>query len=81
MQYKHSYEKTQKIEDQVKKYQNELKVMRKELKMKQKTLSTYEYLMKLPAEEEQAAAKCQHCHKFFLDRTYLRKHYQRHHPD
>jgi len=26
--------------------------MRKELKLKQKTLSTYEYLMKLPVEQE-----------------------------
>jgi Pyruvate/2-oxoacid:ferredoxin oxidoreductase delta subunit len=55
--------------------------MRKELKLKQKTLSTYEYLMKLPAEQEQAVIKCKHCPKFFAAKSYLKKHYDRNHPD
>jgi len=55
--------------------------MRKELKLKQKTLSTYEYLMKLPSEQEQEVIKCKCCHKFFLSKAYLQKHYQRNHPE
>ena len=54
--------------------------MKKELKIKQKTLGTYEYLMRLPPEQEQNVIKCKHCPKFFLSRPYLQKHYQRHHP-
>ena len=56
-------------------------MLRKELKLKQKTLSTYEYLMKLPVEQEQDVIKCKSCHKFFLSKAYLQKHYQRHHPE
>ena len=81
LQYKHTYEKTHKIEEAIKKYQVELKTMRKELKLKQKTLSTYEYLMKVPTEQEQEVIRCKHCHKFFVAKSYLQKHYLRHHPD
>lgn len=52
IEYKTTYERTVKTEDAIRKYQQELKMTRKELKLKQKTLSTYEYLMKLPAESE-----------------------------
>ena len=31
---------------------DEMKIIKKELKVKQKTLGTYEYLMRLPVEEE-----------------------------
>ena len=54
--------------------------MKKELKIKQKTLGTYEYLLRLPPEQEQNVIKCKHCPKFFLSKQYLQKHYQRHHP-
>lgn len=81
LEYKQNYEKTTKLEEAIRKYQSEMKVIRKELKIKQKTLSTYEYLMKLPAEQEQEVIKCRHCHKFFLSKSYLQKHYQRHHPE
>lgn len=43
-------------------------------------MGTYEYLMRLPAEQEQSVMKCKHCPKFFLSQQYLQKHYQRHHP-
>lgn len=66
IEYKSTYEKTAKTEDILRKYQSELKLMRSELKLKQKTLSTYEYLMKLPADQEQDVIKCRKCHKFFL---------------
>jgi hypothetical protein len=36
--------------------------------------------MRLPAEQEQNVIKCRHCPKFFLSKSYLQKHYQRHHP-
>lgn len=65
VEYRQTYEKTVKTEEAVKKYQSELKLIRKELKLKQKTLSTYEYLMKLPVEQEQEVIKCKHCAKFF----------------
>lgn len=55
--------------------------MRHEIKLKQKTLSTYEYLMKLPSEQEQEIIKCKHCQKFFVARVYLKKHYQKTHPE
>jgi len=58
----------------------ELKLLKKELKIKQKTLGTYEYLMRLPPDQEQNVIKCRHCTKFFLSKSYLQKHYQRHHP-
>lgn len=66
LQYKHTYDKTSKVEDQMRKYQVELKTLKKELQLKQKTLSTYEYLMKLPNDQEQKVIKCKHCHKFFV---------------
>ena len=81
LEYKSTYEKTAKMEDMIKKYQSELKLIRKELKLKQKTLSTYEYLMKLPADQEQDVIKCKHCTKFFLSKEYLQRHYSRHHPE
>lgn len=81
LEYKQSYEKTVKMEEVMRKYQSELKLIRKELKLKQKTLSTYEYLMKLPAEQEQDVIKCKRCHKFFLSKDYLKKHYSRQHPE
>jgi len=41
--------------------------LRKELKIKQKTLSTYEYLLKLPSQQENNFFKCNQCNKFFVD--------------
>ncbi len=80
-EYKGTYERTVKTEDAIKKYQSELKMMRKELKLKQKTLSTYEYLMKLPVEQEQEVIKCKRCAKFFMSKNYLQKHYSKNHPE
>ena len=50
LHYKHSYEETLKVRDAIKKISAENKTMRKELRLKQKTLSTYEYLLKLPSD-------------------------------
>ena len=50
LHYKQAYEETTKIRDAIKKQQTENTVLKKELRLKQKTLSTYEYLLKLPAE-------------------------------
>ena len=74
------YQSSRDLEGKLKQRHEELKVMKKELKIKQKTLSTYEYLLRLPPEQEQNVTKCRHCPKFFLSRDYLKKHYQRHHP-
>jgi zinc finger protein DZIP1 len=68
------------LENKLKSKMEELKGMKKELKIKQKTLGTYEYLLRLPPEQEQNVMKCKHCPKFFLSKQYLQKHYQRHHP-
>ena len=50
LHYKQSYEETTRVRDAIKKQQTENQVLKKELRLKQKTLSTYEYLLKLPAE-------------------------------
>jgi len=50
LHYKQSYEETARVRDASKKQQTENLVLKKELRLKQKTLSTYEYLLKLPAE-------------------------------
>ena len=36
--------------------------------------------MRLPPDQEQNVIKCRQCPKFFLTKSYLQKHYQRHHP-
>lgn len=74
------YTQAKDFEGKLKSKVEELKAMKKELKIKQKTLGTYEYLMRLPPEQEQNVIKCNHCPKFFLSKSYLQKHYQRHHP-
>lgn len=55
--------------------------MKKELRLKQKTLSTYEYLLKLPAEQETEFFKCKQCPKFFISKPFLQKHYDKNHGD
>lgn len=50
LHYKHTYEETKKVEAKVKKTAMENSTLKKELRLKQKTLSTYEYLLKLPAD-------------------------------
>lgn len=40
------------FEGRLKSKHDEMKIIKKELKVKQKTLGTYEYLMRLPVEEE-----------------------------
>ena len=50
-------------------YENQ--VLKKELRLKQKTLSTYEYLLKLPAEQGSEFYKCKQCPKFFISKKYL----------
>ena len=49
MQYKHTYEETEKVRDKIKQQTEENAIMKRELKLKQKTLTTYEYLLKIPA--------------------------------
>jgi len=49
MQYKHTYEETEKVRDKIKQQTEENAIMKRELKLKQKTLTTYEYLLKMPA--------------------------------
>ena len=80
LHYKQSYEETAKIRDAIKRQQTENTVLKKELRLKQKTLSTYEYLLKLPAEQGSEFYKCKQCTKFFINKKYLQKHYTRTHP-
>ena len=69
------------MRDAIKKQVTENSVLKKELRLKQKTLSTYEYLLKLPAEQGSEFYKCKRCNKFFISKKYLQKHYARAHPD
>jgi zinc finger protein DZIP1 len=79
--YKQAYEDTAKIRDKIKLYSQENLTLKKELKIKQKTLSTYEYLLKLPSQQETDFYKCNLCSKFFVSYQYIEKHYSRNHPD
>ena len=80
LHYKQSHEETARIREAIKKQQTENSVLKKELRLKQKTLSTYEYLLKLPAEQGSEFYKCKQCQKFFISKKYLQKHYTRAHP-
>jgi zinc finger protein DZIP1 len=66
MQYKHSYEETERIRDKIKQQSEENAIMKRELKLKQKTLTTYEYLLKLPAGFETQQVRCKQCSKVFI---------------
>ena len=66
LHYKQSFEETSRVRDAIKKQQTENIVLKKELRLKQKTLSTYEYLLKLPAEQGSEFYKCKQCAKFFI---------------
>ena len=82
MQYKNQIESTKGIRDKIQQYNTELSNLKAENKMKQKTLSTYEYLIKIPkeGEEAQTAVKCPLCGKFFENEFYLKKHFAKRHP-
>lgn len=44
-------------------------------------MTTYEYLLKLPAGQETHQVKCKQCAKFFIQKAYLEKHYANRHAD
>ena len=69
------------MEHTVRQENEKLKVKRDELKVKQKTLGLYEYLIRLPPEQDQEVVKCNQCGKFFMSVPYLKRHYSRMHPD
>ena len=46
------YTQAKELEGILRSKHDEMKIIKKELKVKQKTLGTYEYLMRLPVEEE-----------------------------
>ena len=46
------YTQAKELEGRLRSKHEEMKIIKKELKVKQKTLGTYEYLMRLPVEEE-----------------------------
>ena len=81
LHYKHSYEETKKVSDGIKKQQDTNQTLKKEIRLKQKTLSTYEYLLKLPSDEQSFCYKCKRCDKYFISKKYLQKHYLKAHPD
>ena len=83
LQYKSALESTKGVRDQIQKYNTEISNLKKENQMKQKTLATYEYLLKIPKDGQPShlAMKCSHCSKFFESEHYLRKHYEKKHPD
>ena len=71
LHYQNSYAETAKIRAAIQKQSQENKTLKKELKLKQKTLTTYEYLLKLPAEQDQEFYKCKQCPKFFISTAFL----------
>ena len=73
LQYKNAIESTKGVRDQIQKYNTEINNLKKENQMKQKTLATYEYLIKIPKDGDNAhaAMKCNHCAKFFESELYL----------
>lgn len=83
LQYKNAIESTKGAREQIQKYNTEISNLKKENQMKQRTLSMYEYLIKVPKDGEpgHAAMKCNHCSKIFESEHYLRKHYEKKHPD
>lgn len=80
-QYQQSYEETAKITEKIRQQTEENHLLKRELKLKQKTITTYEYLLKLPAGQETQQIKCKQCAKFFVARQFLEKHYTNHHAD
>jgi len=46
------YNAARELEGKLRGKQEEVRAMKKELKIKQKTLGTYEYLLRLPPDEE-----------------------------
>ena len=56
-------------------------MLKKELKMKQHTLSTFEYIMKMPADEQVRAIFCKRCHRAFREKKYVARHYAKFHAE
>jgi len=78
--YKQAFEDVSRMREQFKGTREENDALRRELKLKNKTLSTYEYLLKLPSQQESDMFKCNQCAKVFISKEYVQRHYQRHHP-
>ena len=49
--------------------------------MKQHTLSTFEYIMKMPADEQVRAIFCKRCHRAFREKKYVARHYAKFHAE
>lgn len=53
--------------------------------MKEKTLQTYKYLLEAPNQATQndlsQAVKCVQCGRMFASMNFLKKHYERRHPN
>ena len=81
LHYKQSYEETARVRDAIKKQQTEMNILKKELRLKQKTLSTYEYLLKLPSDRGSEFYKCKQCPKYFITKKYLQNHNGRAHTN
>ena len=81
LQYQQSYEETAKITEKIRQQTEENHMLKRELKLKQKTITTYEYLLKLPAGQETQQIKCKQCAKFFVAKQFLEKHYANQHAD
>jgi hypothetical protein len=56
-------------------------MLKKELKLKQHTLSTFEYIMKLPADEQIKVIMCKRCERAFREKKYVKRHYLKFHPE
>ena len=81
LQYKSTFEQCHTTEERIKKYQTESSILKKELKMKQHTLSTFEYIMKMPADEQVRAIFCKRCHRAFREKKYVARHYAKFHAE
>ena len=78
--YKHVYEEEARVKDKARAQASECAQLKRDLALKTKTLSTYEYLLKLPSQNDSSLYKCNQCQKVFISHDYVQKHYSRKHP-
>ena len=85
IRYQKQFDRTKKLEDEVKENQRIINAHRAEIKRKKHTLKTYEGILKQPGvineETMEIAQKCEFCCKLFATPEHLNSHYQRKHPD
>jgi hypothetical protein len=82
VQYKTAYDRTKNVQEEIRLKNTLIGNLKRENAIKQRTLQTYKYLMEVPKEGDLSKAMtCPHCGRVFASAQFLRKHYERRHPD